>query len=210
LSAARKPKEPELNRSSLLMAASQEFASRGLQGARLEEIAREANITRAMIYYYFGGREGLYLAALEEAYRDIRASERAIDLTGLGPVDAMRRLAQFRIDYYVENPLMVALIAIENQQKAQHLKNSKEIQARAEHSLQPLASVLQQGQAQGVFRTGIDVVELHQIMVSLGMFNVSNQYTFGAIFERDPSSPAQLARTRELACEVVLRFLAVA
>ena len=55
---------------------------------------------------------------------------------------------------------------------------------------------------------GIDVVELHQIMVSLGMFNVSNQYTFGAIFERDPSSPAQLARTRELACEVVLRFLA--
>jgi hypothetical protein len=103
---------------------------------------------------------------------------------------------------------MVGLIAIENQQKAQHLKNSKEIQARAEHSLQPLASVLQQGQAQGVFRTGIDVVELHQIMVSLGMFNVSNQYTFGAIFERDPSSPAQLARTRELACEVVLRFLA--
>ena len=110
----------------------------------------------------------------------------------------MRRLA-LRIDYYVENPLMVALIAIENQQKAQHLKNSKEIQARAEHSLQPLASVLQQGQAQGFFRTGIDVVELHQIMVSLGMFNVSNQYTFGTIFNRDPSSPSQRARTRELA-----------
>ena len=205
---ARKPKEPELNRASLLAAASREFAERGFQGARLEVIASEANITRAMVYYYFGGREGLYLAALEEVYRHIRTSESALDLEGLTPVDAMRKLACFRIDYYVENPLMVALIAIENQQKAQHLKNSKEIQARAEHSLQPLASVLQQGQAQGVFRTGIDVVELHQIMVSLGMFNVSNQYTFGAIFERDPSSPAQLARTRELACEVVLRFLA--
>ena len=209
MSTARKPKEPELNRASLLMAASQEFARRGLQGARLEEIAREANITRAMVYYYFGGREGLYLAALEDAYHHIRASERAIDLDGLNPVDAMRRLAQFRIDYYLDNPLMVALIAIENQQRAQHLKNSKEIHARAEHSLQPLASVLQQGQVQGVFRPGIDVVELHQVMVSLGMFNVSNQYTFGTIFNRDPSSPSQRARTRELACEVVLRFLAV-
>ena len=208
MSAARKPKEPELNRSSLLMAASQEFASRGLQGARLEEIAREANITRAMIYYYFGGREGLYLAALEEAYRDIRASERAIDLTGLGPVDAMRRLAQFRIDYYVENPLIVALLAIENQHKAEYLKNSKEISARAGISLEPLGAILQQGQAQGIFRPGIDVVELHQIMVSMGMFNVSNQHTFGAIFARELCSPEQLARTRKLACEVVLGFLA--
>ena len=208
MSAARKPKEPELNRTSLLMAASQEFASRGLQGARLEEIAREANITRAMIYYYFGGREGLYLAALEEAYRDIRASERAIDLTGLGPVDAMRRLAQFRIDYYVENPLIVALLAIENQHKAEYLKNSKEISARAGISLEPLGAILQQGQAQGIFRPGIDVVELHQIMVSMGMFNVSNQHTFGAIFARELCSPEQLARTRKLACEVVLGFLA--
>ena len=205
---ARKPKEPELNRASLLAAASREFAERGFQGARLEVIASEANITRAMVYYYFGGREGLYLAALEEVYRHIRTSESALDLEGLTPVDAMRKLACFRIDYYVENPLIVALLAIENQHKAEYLKNSKEISARAGISLEPLGAILQQGQAQGIFRPGIDVVELHQIMVSLGMFNVSNQYTFGAIFERDPSSPAQLARTRELACEVVLRFLA--
>jgi AcrR family transcriptional regulator len=205
---ASKPKEPELNRASLLAAASLEFASRGFQGARLEVIAREANITRAMVYYYFGGREGLYLAALEEAYRHIRTSERAIDLQGLGPVDAMRKLTHFRIDYYVENPLMVALLAIENQHKAEYLKNSKEISARAGISLEPLEATLQQGQACGVFRQGIDVVELHQVMVSLGMFNVSNQYTFGAVFSRTLCSPEQLVRTREMACEVVLGFLA--
>ena len=164
---ARKPKEPELNRASLLAAASREFAERGFQGARLEVIASEANITRAMVYYYFGGREGLYLAALEEVYRHIRTSESALDLEGLTPVDAMRKLACFRIDYYVENPLIVALLAIENQHKAEYLKNSKEISARAGISLEPLGAILQQGQAQGIFRPGIDVVELHQIMVSM-------------------------------------------
>ena len=207
---ARKPKEPDLNRASLLAAASREFAERGFQGARLEVIASEAGITRAMVYYYFGGREGLYLAALEEVYRHIRTSESALDLEGLTPVDAMRKLACFRIDYYVENPLIVALLAIENQHKAEYLKNSQEISARAGISLEPLGAILQQGQAEGVFRPGIDVVELHQIMVSLGMFNVSNQYTFGAIFARELCSPERLARTRELACEVVLGFLSTA
>ena len=205
---ARKPKEPDLNRASLLAAASREFAERGFQGARLEVIASEAGITRAMVYYYFGGREGLYLAALEEVYRHIRTSERALALEGLGPVDAMRRLTRFRIDYYVENPLIVALLAIENQHKAEYLKNSQEISARAGISLEPLGAILQQGQAQGIFRAGIDVVELHQIMVSMGMFNVSNQYTFGTIFARELCSPERLVRTRELACEVVLGFLA--
>lgn len=205
---ANKPKEPELNRASLLAAATLEFANRGFQGARLEVIAREAKITRAMVYYYFGGREGLYLAALEEVYRHIRTSERAMDLAGLGPVDAMRKLTCFRIDYYVENPLMVALLAIENQHKAKYLKNSQEISARADISLEPLESILRQGQAEGLFRPGIDVVELHQVMVSLGMFNVSNQHTFGALFSRALCSPEQLVRTREMACEVVLGFLA--
>ncbi|MCZ2497268.1 TetR family transcriptional regulator [Xylophilus sp. Kf1] len=207
-SAASKPKEPELNRASLLAAATREFAGRGFQGARLEVIAQEVAITRAMIYYYFGGREGLYLAALEDVYRHIRASEAAVDLQGLGPVEAVRKLTCFRIDYYVENPLMVAMVNIENQMEAGYIKSSKEIGALAGSSLGPLTSVLRQGQAQGIFRQGVDVVELHQVMVSLGMFNVSHRHTFGAVFERQLDSPQRLVRTRELACEVVLGFLA--
>ena len=204
---ARKPKEPELNRASLLAAASREFAERGFQGARLEVIASEANITRAMVYYYFGGREGLYLAALEEVYRHIRTSESALDLEGLTPVDAMRKLACFRIDYYVENPLIVALLAIENQHKAEYLKNSKEISARAGISLEPLGAILQQGQAQGIFRPGIDVVELHQIMVSMGMFNVSNQHTFGLIFKDNTGAQQAMAARRNNITEMVVRFV---
>ena len=204
---SRKTKEPELNRASLLAAASQEFASRGFQGARLELVAQEAGITRAMIYYYFGGREGLYTAALEEVYRGIRDSEMSLALDGLDPLAAMEKLTHFRIDYYVENPVMVAMIAIENQQRAMYLKESKEIQSRASPTLNALAGVLALGEASGDFRAGIDVVELHQLMVSLGMFNVSNQHTFGTLFSRDMASPERLARMREMAWEVVRGFL---
>ncbi|MFC5607633.1 TetR/AcrR family transcriptional regulator [Variovorax soli] len=205
---ARKQKEPEINRDGLLKAAAAEFASRGLQGARLEAIAAEARITRAMIYYYFGGRDGLYLATLEESYRRIREAEAAIDLRGLDPVESMRKITRFRIDYYVQNPSLVALVAIENQNQASYIKGSREIRSQAGASLDALQSVLRQGQEAKVFRTGIDIVELHQLMVSMGMFNVANQHTFGAVFSRNMTSPRRLKRTRDWACEVVLRFLA--
>ena len=203
----KKVEEPLPNRTRLLNAAALEFATRGLQGARLEVIASESDITRAMIYYYFGGREGLYLAALEECYRHIRASEAAVDLTGLDPIAALRKLTDFRIDYYVENPLFVALVAIENQQRAAYLRTSEQISRRSVSSLESLDHVLKAGQQAGLFRDDIDLIEVHQVMVSIGMFNVSNQHTFGAVFSRDMSAPARLTRTRQLAFDVVMGLL---
>ena len=101
----------------------------------------------------------------------------------------------------------LALLAIENQHKAEYLKNSKEISARAGISLEPLGAILQQGQAQGIFRPGIDVVELHQIMVSMGMFNVSNQHTFGLIFKDAPNRSEAIAARRANITEMVVRFV---
>jgi TetR/AcrR family transcriptional regulator len=202
-------REPEFNRVALLSAAAMEFASHGLKGARMERIAQTVGITRAMIYYYFGGREGLYVAALEEAYRLIREQEMAVDLDGLPPADAMRRLVEFRIDFYAENPTFVALVAVENQHEGAFLRDSAVVRGRGAANLARTREVLEQGQREGVFRHDVDPLDLHQIMVSLGIFNVSNRHTFGLIFGRDPASRAQLARTRKVAAEVVLRYLAV-
>jgi TetR/AcrR family transcriptional regulator len=200
--------EQELNRSALLAAATAEFASHGLKGASLENIARAAGITRAMIYYYFGGREGLYVAALEEAYRGINEAEMALDVDRLAPHDAMRRLIGFRIDFYAQNPTFVTLVAVENQLEGAYLRESEVVRDRGTHNLARTRSVLERGQREGVFRSDVDPLDLHQLMVSLGIFNVSNRHTFGLIFGRDLGSRAQLARTRQLAAEVVLRYLA--
>ncbi len=192
----------------LLAAAAAEFSERGLRGARLEVIAGQAGVTRAMIYYYFGGREGLYVATLEAAYREIREAEAALALDGLAPVAALCRLCEFRIDYYVEHPTLVALVSIENQHGAAFLRSSQTLSRGGSAVLARTAQVLAEGQAQGLFRPEVQAVDLHQLMVSLGFFNVSNRHTFGHIFGRDLAEPAQVARTRALAIDIVLRYVA--
>ncbi|MDM0028409.1 TetR family transcriptional regulator [Variovorax saccharolyticus] len=198
-------KDPELARASLLTVAAEEFALRGFEGARLELIAQKVGITRAMIYYYFGGREGLYVAVLEDAYGAIWQAEHEIAWEGLDPEAALRALVSFRVGYYIAHPTFVALVSIENQHKAQHLKRAKSVMSSASLSLERTAAALAKGQADGVFRRDIDVVDLYQIIVSLAFFNVANQHTFGAIFGRDASDAG---RVRRFVADAVLRYVA--
>ena len=185
--------------------AADEFALRGFDGARLEVIAHKVGITRAMIYYYFGGREGLYVAVLEDAYRAIWEAEHAVDWQGLDPQAALRALVEFRVRYYISHPNFVALVSIENQHKAEHLKRAKSVMSSASLSLERTAAALAQGQADGVFRKDIDVIDLYQIIVSLAFFNVANRHTFGAIFGRDASD---VEHVRRFVADAVLRYVA--
>jgi AcrR family transcriptional regulator len=193
-------------RALVLRIAAKEFATQGFAGARLQEIATAAGLTRAMIYYYFGGREGLYATVLENAYQRIWEAEQAIHTWGLDPERALRRLVEFRVDYYIENPDFVSLVSIENQQEARYLKCLSRVALSATPSLAHTAEVLAQGQAAGVFRLDIDVVDLYQIIVSLGFFNVANRHTFGTIFKRDW---ADASHVRKVAIDAVLRYVAV-
>src|SRR6267142_2411501 len=93
--AMRKPKAPEANRARIIQAAIDEFASRGFKGASMDAIAARTDTTRALINYYFGSKEKLYLAVLEHVYAEIREAEGLLDLDHLVPVDAIRRIVQF-------------------------------------------------------------------------------------------------------------------
>jgi TetR/AcrR family transcriptional regulator len=135
-------RDSEQLRVSLLLSAAREFAARGFGGARLEAIAAEAGATRAMIYYYFGGRDGLYIAVLDDAYRAIWLAEQAVDTQGLVPREALRRLVEFRVEYYVRNPEFVALVSIENQHEARHLKQLHSIPSWAAPSKPPTTSMI--------------------------------------------------------------------
>lgn len=196
---------PEAVRATILALAAEEFALHGFAGARLEQIAKNAGITRAMIYYYFGGREGLYVAVLEAAYQSIWQAEQMLDYEGLSPEAALRLLVEFRVNYYIQNPTFVALVSIENQHQARYLKRARSVLTSATPSLAQTSSVLAKGQASGAFRDDIDVVDLYQVIVSLAFFNVSNQHTFGAIFGRDAQESTHVS---ELVSDAVLRYVA--
>jgi AcrR family transcriptional regulator len=205
--AMRKPKAPEANRARIVKAAIDEFASRGFKGASMDAIAARTHTTRALINYYFGSKEKVYLAVLEQVYAEIREAESCLDLDHLAPADAIRRIVEFTFHYYVEHEGFVRLVVAENQAKGRHLRKSKAMRTLNRPIIDTLARVIARGQADGSFRAGADPVEIHMAIAALGMFNVTNQYTFGAIFQRDMGAKGDVERRRNMVAEVVLSYL---
>ncbi|HKQ28795.1 MAG TPA: TetR/AcrR family transcriptional regulator, partial [Burkholderiales bacterium] len=190
----RKPKQPEANRARIVKAAIEEFAARGFKGASMDAIAARTHTTRALINYYFGGKEKIYLAVLEQVYAEIRHAEGFLELEHLAPADAIRRIVEFTFDYYLSHQYFVRIVVAENQAKGRHFRKSKAMRTLNRPIIDMLARVMERGQAAGDFRRDLDPVEVHMAIAALGMFNVTNQYTFGAIFQRDMGAKGDVRR----------------
>ena len=87
-------RDPAATRKKLLTAARREFAASGLAGARVDEIAARAGVNKQLVYHYFGDKDALYLAVLEWVYEEIRAQERKLNLEGLPPERAIKKLIE--------------------------------------------------------------------------------------------------------------------
>ena len=204
----RKPKAPEANRARILQAAIREFAARGFKGASMDAIAARTHTTRALINYYFGGKEQVYLAVLEHVYAEIRQAEDRLDLDALPPAEAIRRIVAFTYDYYLEHDGFVRLVVAENQAGGRHLRRSRMIRSLNRSIIDTLRRVLARGQREGVFRADVDALEVHKAIAALGMFNVTNQHTFAAIFQTEMGAKGDVARRRAMVTEMILRYLA--
>jgi AcrR family transcriptional regulator len=207
--AMRKPKAPQANRARIVAAAIDEFAARGFKGASMDAIAARTHTTRALINYYFGSKEQLYLAVLEGVYAEIREAEGELDLDHLEPAAAIRRIVEFTYHYYLEHEGFVRIVVAENQARGRHLKKSKTMRTLNRPIIERLARVIQRGQAAGLFRKDADPVEIHKAIAALGMFNVSNQYTFGAIFQREMGAKGDVARRHEIIADMIVGYLTI-
>jgi len=205
--AMRKPKAPEANRESIVAAAIDEFAARGFKGASMDAIAARTRTTRALINYYFGSKEKLYIAVLERVYAGIREAEAGLDLDHLAPADAVRRIVEFTYGYYLTHEGFVRLVVAENQARGRHLRKSKAMRTLNRPIIERIARVIERGQAAGLFRPDVDPVEVHKSIAALGMFNVTNRYTFGAIFQREMGAKGDVERRRDMVADMVLGYL---
>jgi AcrR family transcriptional regulator len=191
----------------ILAVATQEFAQKGLAGARIDEIAERTRTSKRMIYYYFESKEGLYVAVLEEAYRRVRAIEADLHLDDLAPEAALRRLVEFTFDHHAGNEDYIRLVMGENINRAQFLSQSKSIQGMNVPALQAITQLYQRGVAGGIFREGLSAIDIHATISALSFFNVSNRHTFGTIFKIDITAKAVAAKRREQVIETVVRFV---
>ena len=144
---------------------------------------------------------------LEQVYAEIRRAESFLDLEHLAPVEAIRRIVEFTFDYYLSHQYFVQIVVAENQARGRHFRKSKAMRTLNRPIIDMLARVVERGQAAGAFRRDIDPVEVHMAIAALGMFNVTNQYTFGAIFQRDMGTKGNVRARREMAAEVILSYL---
>src|SRR5437763_15671393 len=205
--AMRKPKAPQANRARIVQAAIDEFAARGFKGASMDAIAARTHTTRALINYYFGSKEKLYIAVLEQVYGEIRDAEARLDLDHLPPVEAVRRIVEFTYTYYLAHEGFVRLVVAENQAKGRHLRKSRAMRTLNRPIIERIARVIERGQAQRLFRADVDPVEIHKAIAALGMFNVTNQFTFGAIFQREMGAKGDIKRRRNIVADMIISYL---
>jgi AcrR family transcriptional regulator len=207
-----KPAEPrsrDADRSQLaiLLAARDEFAQHGLGGARVDRIAERADVNKRLIYYYFKSKDDLFLAVLENTYADIREAETELHLRDMDPAQAIRRLTEFTWEYYIDHPEFLTLLNSENLHQGRHLAMSSRVQEMNSPLVQTLAEILERGRADGLFRGGIDPVQLYVSIAGMSYFYLSNNHTLSAIFGRDLMTPKARHERLSHMCEVILGYV---
>lgn len=173
----------------------------------MDTIARRSGANKRMIYHYFGSKEGLYLAALERTYGEIREAEAELHLEELDPISAMRKLVEFSFGYYIDHPHFIHLLNAENVYKARHLKQSDRIQQTQSPLISMLRGILRRGQKAGVFRKRVDPLQLYITIAALGYFYFANIHTLSTVFGRELGEKGEIEKRRRHAVEVVLGYL---
>jgi AcrR family transcriptional regulator len=200
-------RDADRTQQSILASATAEFAAHGFGGARIEAIAERAGVNKKLIYYYFDGKDELFLAVLEQTYADIRAAERELLLEEADPLQAIESLVVFTWRHYLAHPEFLALLNSENMLGAGHLKRSPRIRQMNSPLIDGLARVLERGEKSGELRGGIDPMQLYISIAGLAYFYLSNKHTLGTIFGRDLMGKGALDERLMHMTEVVRRYV---
>lgn len=201
--------DPEAVRTDILKVASDEFAARGLSGARIDEIARKTRASKRMIYYYFGDKEGLYQAVLERVYTTLRENEDKLRVEDLGPVEGLALLVRATFEAHAATPMFIRLVMIENIHNAEYLRKSKIIPGLNRSIIEKLDDVCRRGKADGLFRAEADPLELHWLISSPSFYNVSNRATFSTSFGDALYTPAGQKRLCQRLIDMVLGLVVI-
>ncbi len=202
-------RDAAVTREKLLQAALSEFCENGFSGARTAAIAARAKCNIRMLYHYFGSKEGIYVSALELVYAELRSREEELDLRSLDPQSGIVALVEFTFDHMSTHHEFIRMVGIENIQQGRFLGRSRTVPLGALPLVDTIKTLLQKGQKAGVFRKGVDPVQLYISILSLSYIHISNKYTLSITFNQDLSDAKWLAARRKHVCEMVSGYLAV-
>lgn len=197
----------ERTRSELLRVATEAFAESGYAGTRVDDIADRTYTSKRMIYYYFGSKEKLYLAVLEEAYGVIRNAEQSLHIADLDPVESLRRIAELTYDHHRSHPDFIRLVSIENINHGRFIRRLDALRQINQPAVGVLESVLARGRAEETLRADVDALDVHLVISSFCFFQVANQHTFGHLFARDMLEESRREHYRSMIGDVVVAWM---
>ena len=196
----------ESTRENLLAAARAAFGESGLEGARVDDIAHRAGVNKQLVYHYFGSKDELYTAVLEQVYSEIRSRELELNLDVLSPIDAMRKLIEFEFDHHLLSPDFVRILSDENAHLGRHLKGT-----RAGKLNRPIvdlvSSTIERGVKSGDFRSGLDPLQVYLSIAALPYFFFGNIHTLSRAFDPTLATKAGAVRRREQIVDFAMHAL---
>jgi TetR/AcrR family transcriptional regulator len=202
------PRDSSLRtREMILEGAMQEFADRGFDGARMDQIALRAGVNKNLLYHHYGSKDGLFSALLEHMYGKIRERQADLELRDKDPVDAIRRLVIFTGKVWVQYPEFLRLLQSENLNGGRHVSASPNISQLYEPLLGTLHELLERGRKSRAFRDDVDPVDLYISISALTAHYINNRHTFQAIFGQSLMSPQRIKQRLEHAADMVVAYL---
>ena len=192
-------------RDSILRAATKIFAKHGFSGGRVDEISKAARSYDRMIYYYFGSKEGLFIAVLEDMYRRFNDAETALQLSSEQPVESLTAVIAFMWNFYQRNPEFMTLLNDENLHRGKHISKSLRARDYSSPAIQILERVLESGAKKKVFRSGVSARDVYLMIAAMNYFYLANRHTLSAFLGEKLESPEALAHWQAFVVEAVLR-----
>lgn len=197
-------------REAILRAATKVFARHGYDGGRIEQISKAARSYDRMIYYYFGSKQGLFIAVLEELYRRFNDAESRVVLDTAQPLESLRTVIRFMWGYYQRNPEFITLLNAENLHRGRHIAKSLRAREYSSPAVGVLGQVLESGARHGVFRNDVAARDIYLMIAAMGYFYLSNRFTLSAFLGEQLETPAALAHWEAFMIDAVLRKLSPA
>lgn len=200
-------RDPNPNKQRILQIAANEFARKGFDGARVDEIVRRCKVSKNLIYHYFDSKDALFVAVLEQAYTKLRERQQSMGLETSDPIEGISKLVIDSFKYWGESKHFIAYLNSENFYNAKHIKNSKVIRGTYPVLIESIRSVLHRGEKQGVFRSGVDPIDLYISISALGYHFFSNQNTFSVIFGKNFGERMTIEKRLKHVVDVILGYL---
>lgn len=200
-------RNPTRTRMKIIEAATAEFSEKGYGGARVDQIVKRASISKNLLYHYFKSKEDLFVRVLEHNYSLLRAYQNELQLEAMTPEEGIQRLVTGTFRYFLEHPEIMSLLNTENLHQAEHIRQSTRILEMYHPLVESIKDLLARGVEEGVFRKGVDPIELYITISGLGYYYLACQYTLSTIFKTNLADPKRVEQRHRHIVEVVLAYL---